>query len=118
MGPRARDGVGKLVPAVSAIWQDPIPDVDHPLIDANDADALKTKILASGLDGAAVGFDRMGIGLVVPPLRQARWREWCAYPSGSSRRTGGSIKPAQLKTVLAKLEEIQKGFGKKVSPPT
>ena len=48
MGPVARY-LGPLVPKETLIWQDPIPAVDHPLIDENDAAALKSKILASGL---------------------------------------------------------------------
>ncbi len=48
MGPHARY-VGKLVPQKTLIWQDPVPAVDHPLIDAADIAALKTKLLASGL---------------------------------------------------------------------
>ncbi len=48
MGPRARY-LGKEVPAEVMIWQDPIPAVNHPLIDANDAAKLKATILASGL---------------------------------------------------------------------
>ena len=48
MGPRARY-LGPEVPAEELIWQDPVPAVDHPLIDASDIAALKTKILASGL---------------------------------------------------------------------
>ena len=48
MGPRARY-LGKLVPKEVLIWQDPIPAVDHPLVDAADVAALKAKLLASGL---------------------------------------------------------------------
>ena len=48
MGPRSRY-LGPEVPAEELIWQDPVPTVDHELIDAKDIAALKTKILASGL---------------------------------------------------------------------
>src|ERR1700759_2597376 len=48
MGPRARY-LGSEVPAEELIWQDPIPAVNHPLIDAQDIAALKSKILATGL---------------------------------------------------------------------
>ena len=48
MGPRARY-LGPDVPAEELIWQDPIPTVDHPLVDASDIAALKAKVLASGL---------------------------------------------------------------------
>ena len=48
MGPRARY-LGKLVPQEALIWQDPVPAVDHPLVDTPDVAALKAKVLASGL---------------------------------------------------------------------
>ena len=51
MGPRARY-LGPEAPAEELIWQDPVPDVDHPLVDAKDVAALKAKILASGLSVA------------------------------------------------------------------
>jgi catalase-peroxidase len=113
MGPRARY-LGPLVPKEVLIWQDPIPAVDHPLIDEKDAEALKAKILASGL--------------TVPQLVSTAWASASTF-RGSDKRGGANgarirlapqkdwevNEPAQLKTVLAKLEEIQKGFGKKVS---
>ena len=113
MGPRARY-LGKLVPKETLIWQDPIPTVDHPLIDAKDADALKAKILSSGL--------------TVSQLVSTAWASASTFRRSDKRggANGARIRlspqkdwevnqPAQLKTVLAKLEEIQKGFGKKVS---
>jgi catalase-peroxidase len=113
MGPRARYR-GKLVPKEVLIWQDPIPAVDHPLIDDKDADALKAKILASGL--------------TVPQLVSTAWASASTFRRSDKRggANGARIRlapqkdwevnePAKLKTVLAKLEEIQKGFGKKVS---
>jgi catalase-peroxidase len=51
MGPRSRY-LGPEVPAEELIWQDPVPDVDHPLVDAKEIAALKAKILASGLSVA------------------------------------------------------------------
>ena len=113
MGPRARY-LGPLVPKEVLIWQDPIPSVDHPLIDEKDAADLKAKILASGL--------------TVPQLVSTAWASASTF-RGSDKRGGANgarirlapqkdwevNQPAQLKTVLAKLEEIQKGFGKKVS---
>ncbi|MFN3349569.1 catalase/peroxidase HPI [Pseudorhodoplanes sp.] len=113
MGPRARY-LGKLVPKEELIWQDPIPPVDHPLIDAKDAEDLKAKILASGLSvrdlvttawAAASTFrrsDKRG-GANGARIRLSPQKDWEVN------------EPAKLKTVLAKLEEIQKGFGKKVS---
>ena len=68
MGPRARY-LGPEVPAEDLIWQDPIPAVDHKLIDARDIAALKAKILASGLSDLGVGFNRMGVGVHFPWLR-------------------------------------------------
>jgi catalase-peroxidase len=113
MGPRARY-LGKLVPKEVLIWQDPIPAVDHPLIEEGDVAALKEKILASGL--------------TVPQLVSAAWASASTF-RGSDKRGGANgarvrlapqkdweaNDPAQLETVLRKLEEIQKGFGKKVS---
>ena len=113
MGPRARY-LGPLVPKETLIWQDPIPPVDHPLIDDKDAAELKAKVLASGL--------------TVPQLVSTAWASASTF-RGSDKRGGANgarirlapqkdwevNQPAQLKTVVAKLEEIQKGFGKKVS---
>jgi len=113
MGPIQRY-LGPLVPKETLIWQDPIPAVNHPLIDDKDAADLKAKILASGL--------------TVPQLVSAAWASASTF-RGSDKRGGANgarirlapqkdwevNQPAQLKTVLAKLEEIQKGFGKKVS---
>jgi catalase-peroxidase len=112
MGPIHRY-LGPLVPKEILIWQDPIPAGDASLSDA-DATALKTKILASGL--------------TVSQLVSTAWASASTF-RGSDKRGGANgarirlapqkdwevNQPAQLKTVLAKLEEIQKGFGKKVS---
>jgi catalase-peroxidase len=113
MGPRARY-LGPDVPKEVLIWQDPIPEVDHPLIDAKDAEELKAKILASGL--------------TVQQLVSTAWASASTFRRSDKRggANGARIRlapqkdwevnePAQLKTVLAKLGEIQKGFGKKVS---
>ncbi len=113
MGPIQRY-LGPLVPKETLIWQDPIPAVDHPLIGEPDIAALKAKILASGL--------------TVSQLVSTAWASASTF-RGSDKRGGANgarirlapqkdwevNQPAQLKTVLAKLEEIQKGFGKKVS---
>jgi catalase-peroxidase len=112
MGPIQRY-LGPLVPKETLIWQDPIPAGDASLSDA-DVTALKTKILASGL--------------TVSQLVSTAWASASTY-RGTDKRGGANgarirlspqkdweiNQPAQLKTVLAKLEEIQKGFGKKVS---
>jgi catalase-peroxidase len=102
------------VPKETLIWQDPIPAVDHPLIGEQDIAALKAKILASGLS--------------VSQLVAAAWASASTF-RGSDKRGGANgarirlapqkdwdvNQPAQLKTVLQKLEAIQKEFGKKVS---
>jgi catalase-peroxidase len=119
MGPRARY-LGPLVPKEPLIWQDPIPAADRPPIDAKDVDALKAKILASGLS--------------VSQLVSTAWASASTFRRSDKRggANGARIRlapqkdwevnqPAQLKTVLAKLEAIQKEFngaasgGKKVS---
>ena len=88
MGPRERY-LGPLVPKEALIWQDPIPAVDHELVNDKDIADLKAKILASGLTRAATGFGRMGLGLDVPRLRQARRRQRRAHPSRAAERLGG-----------------------------
>ncbi|MFN3622424.1 MAG: catalase/peroxidase HPI [Hyphomicrobium sp.] len=113
MGPRVRY-LGPLVPKEELIWQDPIPAVDHPLIDDNDAAALKAKILSSGL--------------TVPQLVATAWASASTF-RGSDKRGGANgarirlspqkdwevNEPVQLKMVLEKLEAIQKESDKKVS---
>jgi catalase-peroxidase len=113
MGPIARY-LGPLVPKETLIWQDPIPTVDHELVSDQDIAALKSKILASGLS--------------VSELVSTAWASASTF-RGSDKRGGANgarirlspqkdwevNQPAQLKTVLQKLEAIQKEFGKKVS---
>ncbi|WP_019654564.1 catalase/peroxidase HPI [Variovorax atrisoli] len=119
MGPRARY-LGKLVPKEELIWQDPIPAVDHPLVDDKDTAALKAKVLASGL----------GIGELV----RTAWASASTF-RGSDKRGGANgarirlapqkdwevNQPAELSKVLSVLEGIQKEFnaaqsgGKKIS---
>ncbi|PSJ57496.1 catalase/peroxidase HPI [Kumtagia ephedrae] len=113
MGPRVRY-LGPLVPKETLIWQDPIPAVDHELIGEQDVAALKAKILASGLS--------------VPQLVSTAWASASTFRRSDKRggANGARIRlapqkdwevnePTQLQTVLAKLEAIQKEFGKKVS---
>ena len=88
MGPKARY-LGAEVPAEDLIWQDPIPAVDHPLIDAADIAELKAKILGSGLSVRRAGADRLGLGLDLPRLRQARRRQRRAHPPGAAEGLGG-----------------------------
>ncbi len=119
MGPRARY-VGPEVPAEVLIWQDPIPAVNYTLIDATDMEALKAKVLASGLS--------------VSELVSAAWASASTF-RGSDKRGGANgarirlapqkywavNNPAQLSKVLDALEAIQKAFnasatgGKQVS---
>jgi catalase-peroxidase len=113
MGPIARY-LGPLVPKETLIWQDPIPAVNHPLIGEQDIAALKAKILASGLSVSQLvstawasastfrGSDKRG-GANGARIRLSPQKDWEAN------------QPAQLKTVLQKLEAIQKESGKKVS---
>jgi catalase-peroxidase len=119
MGPRSRC-LGPLVPAEELLWQDPVPEVTHPLIETRDIAALKGKILASGLS--------------VSELVSTAWASAAAF-RGSDRRGGANgarirlapqkdwevNQPARLTSVLAKLESIQQEFnaaqsgGKRVS---
>ncbi len=119
MGPRSRY-LGAEVPAEELIWQDPVPAVDHDLIDAADMAQLKAKILASGLS--------------IPELVSTAWASAATF-RGSDKRGGANgarirlapqkdweaNQPTQLKKVLQILEGIQKEFnsaqtgGKKVS---
>jgi catalase-peroxidase len=119
MGPIARY-LGPLVPKETLIWQDPIPAVNHPLIGEPDVAALKAKVLGSGLSVSQLvatawasastfrGSDKRG-GANGARIRLAPQKDWEVN------------QPAQLKTVLQKLEAIQKEFnaaatgGKKVS---
>ncbi len=88
MGPRVRY-LGKLVPKEVLIWQDPIPAAKGKPIDNRDVTALKAKLLAGSV-GAAAGVDRMGVGLDLPRLGQARRRQRRAHSSQLRRRIGRS----------------------------
>jgi catalase-peroxidase len=119
MGPKRRY-LGPEVPKEDLVWQDPIPAVDHTLVDDQDVAALKSKILASGLSVSELvstawasastfrGSDMRG-GANGARIRFAPQKDWEAN------------QPAQLARVLGKLEAIQAGFngvqsgGKKIS---
>ncbi len=119
MGPVSRY-LGKLVPAEHLIWQDPVPSVDHKLIDAADIAALKAKLLATGIAPTRLaltawasaatfrGSDKRG-GANGARIRFAPQKDWAAN------------EPAELAKVLAALEKVQAEFnaaatgGKKVS---
>jgi len=108
MGPRSRY-LGPEVPEEELIWQDPIPSVDHPLVDAKDIAALKGKILASGLS--------------VSELVSTAWASASTF-RGSDLRGGANgarirlepqkswqvNQPTQLAKVLENLEGIQREF--------
>jgi catalase-peroxidase len=108
MGPRSRY-LGKLVPSETLIWQDPVPPVDHALVDAADVAALKAQVLASGLTVAQLvgtawasastfrGSDKRG-GANGARIRLAPQKDWAVN------------NPAQLATVLPVLERIQADF--------
>jgi len=119
MGPRARY-VGPEVPAEVLIWQDPVPPVDHPVVDENDIKTLKEKVLASGLSVSELvstawasastfrGSDKRG-GANGARIRLAPQKDWEVN------------QPSQLARVLKALEKIQTDFnasaagGKKIS---
>ncbi|MPL69825.1 Catalase-peroxidase [bioreactor metagenome] len=119
MGPRSRY-LGPEVPAEELIWQDPVPAVNHPLIDEKDAENLKSKVLSSGL--------------TVSELVSTAWASASTF-RGSDKRGGANgarirltpqkdwavNNPAQLSKTLEKLTQIRQEFnkaqkdGKKVS---
>ncbi|MDE2080548.1 MAG: catalase/peroxidase HPI [Burkholderiales bacterium] len=119
MGPIARY-LGPLVPKEALIWQDPVPAVDHPLVDAADVAALKARVLACGLS--------------IPQLVRTAWASAATF-RGSDKRGGANgarirlapqkdwpvNQPAELARVLATLETVQRDFngaatgGRKIS---
>jgi catalase-peroxidase len=119
MGPVSRY-LGPLVPKEELLWQDPVPAVDHPLVDDQDVAALKQQVLASGLSIAQLvttawasastfrGGDKRG-GANGARIRLAPQKEWAVN------------QPAELGKVLSKLEGVRKAFndaqkgGKKIS---
>jgi catalase-peroxidase len=113
MGPIARYR-GPLVPKETLIWQDPVPAVDHPLIDDRDAEALKSRVLASGLSVSELvatawasastfrGSDKRG-GANGARIRLAPQKDWEVN------------EPRQLAKVLGVLETIQADFNKSQS---
>jgi len=119
MGPISRYR-GPLVPKETQIWQDPVPAVDHPLIDANDAASLKKKLLDSGISSAQLvrtawaagstfrASDKRG-GANGARLRLDPQRNWAVND------------PSELSGILDKLEDVRRGFntgasgGKRIS---
>jgi catalase-peroxidase len=119
LGPRSRY-LGPLVPKEELIWQDPVPAVNHELVNDKDIEALKAKVLASGLS--------------ISQLVTTAWASASTFRGGDKRggANGARIRlapqkdwevnqPAELAQVLSKLEAILKGFndsqknGKKIS---
>jgi catalase-peroxidase len=119
MGPRSRY-IGPEVPAEELIWQDPVPKVDHPLIEQSEIATLKAKLLASGLSVSQLvtiawasastfrGSDKRG-GANGARIRLAPQKDWAVN------------QPAELAKVLSTFEGVQRAFnasasgGKKVS---
>jgi catalase-peroxidase len=113
LGPKARY-LGPEVPSEELLWQDPIPTLNHPVIDENDAATIKREILASGLS--------------VSKLVSAAWASASTF-RGSDKRGGANgarirlapmkdwevNNPAQLAEVLKVLESLQKGFNESQS---
>jgi catalase-peroxidase len=110
MGPRTRY-LGALVPQESLIWQDPVPPVEHPLVDANDVAQLEAKVLATGLS--------------VSDLVRTAWASAATYRGSDGRggANGARIRlapqkdwpvndPKRLAKVLGKLEGVQKSFNR------
>jgi catalase-peroxidase len=110
MGPRARY-LGPEVPAEELVWQDPIPAVDHELVNDHDVAMLKAKVLASDL--------------AIPQLVRTAWASAATF-RGSDKRGGANgarirlapqkdwevNQPAELSAVLAKLEAIRQEFNR------
>ncbi len=108
MGPRCRY-LGPEVPTEELVWQDPVPAINYELVDAKDIEALKAKILASGLSISQLvttawasassfrGSDKRG-GAIGARIRLAPQKDWAVN------------QPAELGKVLGKLEAIQKEF--------
>jgi catalase-peroxidase len=110
MGPRSRY-LGSMVPKEVMIWQDPLPEVDHQLVDSNDVDKLKAQVLQSGL--------------TIPQLVRTAWASASTFRGTDMRggANGSRIRlapqrdwpandPKELATVLAKLEKIQNDFNR------
>ena len=91
MGPKVRY-LGPLVPAEELIWQDPVPAVDHPLIDAADIARSEGQDPRLGPVDPGAGRDRLGLGLDLPRLRQARRGQRRAHPPGAAEGLG--VEPA------------------------
>ena len=88
MGPIARY-LGPEVPSEELIWQDPVPAVDHELIDEADIATLKAKVLDVRAHRLRTGLDCLGVGIDVPQQRQAWRRQRCAPSPRSAERLGG-----------------------------
>merc|ERR1712137_715916 len=113
MGPRSR-WLGPEIPSETLIWEDPVPTVNHPLVDEKDIAALKKEILGSGIDGTKListawasastfrGGDKRG-GANGARIRLAPQKDWKVN------------NPPQLAKVLSALQKVQQKFGKGVS---
>ena len=109
MGPRARY-LGPEVPAEELIWQDPVPAVDHKLIDAKDIAGSQGQDPRLGTFHLRAGRDRLGLGGNLPRLRQARRGERRAHPSQRRRRIGKSTSLPNWRRCSRPSRAIQKAF--------
>ena len=89
MGPTRRAISAREVPAEELIWQDPVPAVDHPLIDAQDIARAEGEDPRLGPVDPRAGLDRLGLGLDLPRLRQARRGQRRAHPPRAAEGLGG-----------------------------
>ncbi len=108
LGPRSRY-LGPMVPSETLLWQDPVPELTHPVVDAADIAALKARLLASGLSVSQLvatawasastfrGSDKRG-GANGARIRLAPMKDWAAN------------QPAELASVLMTLEAVQREF--------
>ena len=96
MGPIARY-LGPLVPKETLIWQDPIPAVDHPLIDERRCCRIEGEDPRLRPFGLRSRFDRLGIGIDISRLRQARRGERRTHPPCSPEGLGGQSAQAACK---------------------
>ena len=120
MGPIERY-LGPEVPAEELLWQDPLPEVTHELVDADDIAALKSQILDVGAVRHPARQDGLGVGLDVPWQRQARRRQRGAHPPRAAERLGGQ-RPGRAGDGAARargdpgaFNSSQNGSGKQIS---
>ena len=107
---RARATSAREVPKETLIWQDPIPAVDHPLIDDADIAALKAKILASGLSVVAARLDRLGLGRRPSAAPTSAAAPMARASASRRRRTGRSTSRPSWPRCCRRSKAIQSEF--------